>query len=100
MDRIELSCGQGVRVVWVDSASAKGWDYADKAGTNMIASLGLVVSSKPECLVLSSSLDECGGALDPLGIPWGAIKSIHIIQRDHVQSVIDETESEETALAA
>jgi hypothetical protein len=66
--------GSAVRVFWYDSAAIQGWQYSKNVGqVGRITSLGYVVSSKPECLTLSTSLDTTGASIDPLSIPWGAI---------------------------
>jgi hypothetical protein len=80
---MDLKCGQGVRVKWLDSASLPGWHYKDPtdADVSVIVSLGLVVGTKPQCLVLTSSLDDSGGAMDPLAIPWAAIQELNVLTK-------------------
>ena len=80
MEAQQLRRGQAIRVCWHDSSSETGWRYTEDAGgLNRVVSLGYVVNCTPEFVALTTSLDSSGGALDPVGIPWGAITNLHVL---------------------
>lgn len=74
--------GTAVRAVWEDSAHLSGWRYKHEVeqaskDTAKIYSLGFVVRSVKNSLLLSSTLSEGGiGALGIVQIPWNSIVEI------------------------
>ena len=78
MQAIPLQQGQSVRVVWSDSSYSKGWHYPPYhfgSPLRHIETLGYVVQSDDDVLVVSTSKDQDGGCLCPTFIPWGAVES-------------------------
>lgn len=67
-----------VRAYWLDSQVEQGWKYdMDQAGDSAkICSIGYVVNTTPEAVVLTTSIGSKGGALSPLSIPWKAIEKL------------------------
>lgn len=82
MDKKKFPKGRAVRVRWLDSASYTGWRFNTLGlHAGKITSIGYVVGSNDEVLVLATSLGQPGGspskaALDPVVIPWGAITEV------------------------
>lgn len=77
MEAIPLKSGQSIRVRWSDSSYAKGWHYPPfRFGSPLrhIESIGFVVQSDAEVLVISTSKDQDTGCLCPTFIPWGAVE--------------------------
>lgn len=82
MRRQRVARGTAVKIVWVDSVSVGGWQYnLDHVGRIApITTFGLVVNTKDDCITLTTSMGERGGALDPVSIPWGAINELEIVE--------------------
>lgn len=76
-DRFKV--GDVVALLWLDSKPRSGWvkDADIRLGT--IKSAGIIVAVDDEKLVMSTSTSSDGWVFDPLGIPWGGITTIEML---------------------
>lgn len=81
MKRTDYDRGSALRIFWVDSCHSPGWQYGDRGipEVERVVTLGFVVASNEEGLVLSTSLSQKGAALAPVIVPWEAITHIQEI---------------------
>ncbi len=75
-----LEKGTFVLFGWVDSSSSFGWMTVEDSGVPSIQSLGIVVSVSSESLTVSTSLADDGDCIDPLNVPWCAIRNLKVIE--------------------
>ena len=80
--------GTPLRVFWVDSAHLPGWSYGSpELRVEAIVTLGYVVESRHDGLVLSTSIGHNLAYLAPLIVPWPSITHIQELpaewQRDN-----------------
>lgn len=71
------------RVKWRDSATTRGWRSKDEGGISVIESIGFLLRSTKDVVVLTTSIDEGGGVLDPIAIPRSAIQKLTYRKRKH-----------------
>jgi len=73
--------GKAVQVRWYDSKSMFGWTYDDtlQRGCAKIQSIGYVVQTNKEGIVLTTSIGHSRASIDDITIPWGAIAEIQEI---------------------
>lgn len=86
MEPRKLEQHQCVRVEWSDSSFAKGWHYPPFSfheQLRAVSTVGFVASCTEEMLVLSASLDQDGGVLCPVFIPWHAIEAVNEVTIKH-----------------
>lgn len=82
MKAIELELHTSVRVTWVDSSFEAGWHYNRKPGPRVldpVVTLGFVTHSDDDALEVTSTIGVNRGALNPLIIPWGAIREVEVL---------------------
>jgi hypothetical protein len=65
-----------VRVSWIDATTTGGWRLADKGGTDIIESIGILVNKEKDWVTLSASVSRWGNYLDQITIPASAIKKL------------------------
>lgn len=85
MQRRRVRYGNAVLVDWTDSRAFAGWSY-DPATPRLpaqIKSLGYVVQSNAQGLVITTSLGSGGQSMDDLCVPWSAIFSLEILPGDY-----------------
>lgn len=73
-----------VKVTWTDSAYEQGWVYRKTPSPLPdIITVGFVTHCTPSGLEVAGSVGTTGlkGALNPLGLPWGMIKSVQVLER-------------------
>jgi len=69
LEKQTLHFGEAVSVVWRDSASFAGWRInTENIRAGEIVTLGYVMGCTDEELIISTSIGNQGGALDPLAI--------------------------------
>jgi hypothetical protein len=71
-------------VEWADSKSAMGWTYSPKTPRTpgYIRSIGFVVQLNPDCLTITTSLDNRGASIDDFSIPIGCISKLEKLPGD------------------
>lgn len=64
-----------VMLTWLDSEASPGWQYVQnlKPQESKIHSIGWLVKETETAVMISTSVSENGGAMDPLTIPKCAI---------------------------
>jgi hypothetical protein len=67
---------KAVKIVWVDSASSRGWLAPDTDGPATIHSCGYIVNEEKGFIVISTSISNYGHVMDQLAIPRVCIKAI------------------------
>lgn len=84
MQRRRVRFGNAVLIRWTDSRAFNGWAYDPTTLRTpaRIQSLGYVVQSNPESLVITSSIGSAGQTMDDLSVPWGAIQELEILPGD------------------
>jgi hypothetical protein len=67
-----------VRITWMDSHYATGWNgkYRATASIPKVRSIGWVTFSDKDILELSSHIGEEGSRLNPTSIPWRSIVEV------------------------
>jgi hypothetical protein len=77
-----LKLGQLVALVWADTRSKLGWSYdpREERLPGYIASIGYVVQTNPECVTITTSMDDKGCSLDDLSIPAGCIRKVEVLE--------------------
>lgn len=80
----ELKLGKAVRIDWVDSKSALGWQYNpnSKRTPGYIRSLGYVIQLNEECITITTSMDDRGASIDDFSIPIGCIKDFKVLPEE------------------
>src|SRR6267142_5930927 len=81
MQRRAVKFGSAIQVDWQDSRAFSGWSYDPKALMTpaRIQSLGYVVQSNRDSLVITTSIGNGGQTMDNLSIPWAAVKEIELL---------------------
>lgn len=81
MQRRAVKFGSAIQVDWQDSRAYSGWSYdpREKVTPAQIKSLGYVVQSNEDSLVITTSLGNAGQSIDKLSIPWRAISEIELL---------------------
>lgn len=73
MTALDLQPGKAVFILWEDSATIDGWQFGPKPDPGIIATVGWLVSSNEQALVVSSSLNDEFSCICPLSIPWSCV---------------------------
>jgi len=68
-----------VRVTWIDSSFAPGWQGESRGALEPIITLGFVTANRDDSLEVTATMGLRTGMLNPLSIPWGAIQKIEVI---------------------
>ncbi len=90
--RKRLRLGKAVRVVWVDSITNGGWQYntLQRIGQlGRITSLGYVVKTTDDALVLSTSIGANEAVLDPVAIPKKCIIDLQVLGEEWDRQHLD-----------
>jgi hypothetical protein len=67
---------KAVHVVWVDSATTRGWDQADLGEPTVIHSVGIEVGRTDKTITLSTSFNGGSMFMDQISIPLASVKRI------------------------
>ena len=85
----KLAVGTPVKFKWADSDYAQGWHYPQGVMTyptlspkpTEIATIGWVVATSRDSLIVTTSIGENGGALTPVSVPWRAIFNLEVLNK-------------------
>ncbi len=72
-----------VKVDWIDSSTARGWNTRDKAkkpGGFACTSVGFVIQENKKDITVAGTVGDDGDCLDAITIPRGCIKKIRRIK--------------------
>lgn len=80
MQRRNIPFGQAVNVLWQDSSALSGWNSIRVLRRiARVRSLGYVVESNLESLVVTTSISDQRDTMDDLIIPWKCIEELGVI---------------------
>lgn len=85
MQCLKVPIGRAVMLEWVDSAAKYGWSKDLEPRTPPVKTLGFVVGNNRKAVVVTTSVDVLSTgliAMDPLSIPWCAVKKAEILPGD------------------
>lgn len=72
-----LKIGDAVRVNWMDSYTTPGWrDIEHTPVPYHIVTQGFVTANTKKLLGVTHTISVTGGTLDPIHMPWVAIKGV------------------------
>lgn len=76
----KIPLGTHVKVLWSDSATYSGWRL-NTVGMKpaAVVTVGIVMESNKDSLIVSTSIADNGSYLDPVVVPWVAIEQIEIL---------------------
>lgn len=69
-----------VEVVWLDAASASGWNADPEIGVGVIRSVGYLLYEGDDCIRMAQSIDQTHDDLgDIIVIPMACVQSVNRI---------------------
>ena len=90
MQCLAVKKGQALTIDWLDSKAIGGWNRDNKPEPGTIRSLGYVVASDEDALMITTSLETSGWHFDALSVPWGCITRVDVLPDDWAREGPDE----------